>query len=101
MTATRTVKRHEHKDGQRVLPVTPQTDGEAVPAPDNVPTSRRRREELLSFAGIWSDLDGDRMIEEIYAARHESSPSPPVKPSSAVTSTSPVFPASTATGKAR
>ena len=35
---------------------------------------------LLSFAGIWSDLDGDRMIEELYAARHESPPSPPVKP---------------------
>lgn len=71
MMATRTVKRHEHKDGQRVLPVTPQPDGEAVPALDDVPTSRRRQ-ELLSFAGIWSDLDGDRMIEEIYAARRAS-----------------------------
>ena len=78
-------------DGQRVLPVTPQPDGEAVPAPDDVSTSRRRREEFLSFAGIWSDLDADRMIEEIYAARHESPPSPPAKPSSAATSTSPVF----------
>lgn len=80
MMEPRTVKRQEHKDRQQVLPVTPQPDGEAVPAPDDVPTRRRRREELLSFAGIWSDLDGDRMIEEIYAARHESPPSPPVRP---------------------
>ena len=72
---TRTVKRYEQKDDQQVFLVTPQRSqphSEAVPAPDDVPTSRRRREELLSFAGIWSDLDGDRMIEEIYAARHES-----------------------------
>lgn len=83
MMATRTVKRYEHKDDQQVFLVTPQRsqpDREAVPAPDDVPTSRQRREELLAFAGIWSDLDGDRMIEELYAARHESPPSPPVKP---------------------
>ena len=80
---TRTVKRFERRDDQQVFLVIPhrsQPDREAVPAPDDVPTSRRWREELLAFAGIWSDLDGDRMIEELYAARHESPPSPPVKP---------------------
>ena len=81
--ATRTVKRYEQKDDQQVFLVTPQRSQprrEAMPAPDDVPTSRQRREELLAFAGIWSDLDGDRMIEELYAARHDSPPSPPVKP---------------------
>lgn len=81
--ATRTVKRYEYRDDQQVFLVIPQRSQphrKAVPAPDDVPTSRRRREELLAFAGIWSDLDGDRMIEELYAARHESPPSPPVKP---------------------
>ena len=83
MMATRTVKRYERKDEPHVFLVTPQrsqTHSEAAPALDDVPTSRLRREELLAFAGIWSDLDGDRMIEELYAARHESPPSPPVKP---------------------
>ena len=91
MMATRTVKRRENKDEPQVFLVTPQCSqpvSEAVPAPDDMPTSRRRREELLTFAGIWSDLDADRMIEELYAARHDSPPSPPVSP------------ASTATGKA-
>ena len=83
MMATRTVKRYENKDAPQVFLVTPQhsqPDSEAMSAPDDVPTSRRRRDELLAFAGIWSDLDGDRMIEELYAARHESPPSPPVSP---------------------
>ncbi len=77
MMATRTVKRYEYKDDQPVFLVTPQRSQprrEAVPALDDVPTSRLRREELLSFAGIWSDLDGDHMIEELYAARHEAPP---------------------------
>ena len=75
MMATGTVKRYEHKDDQQVFLVIPQRSQphrESVPAPNDVPTSRRRREELLAFAGIWGDLDGDRMVEELYAARHES-----------------------------
>ena len=30
------------------------------------PESKRLRNELLSFAGIWSDLDADQTIEELY-----------------------------------
>lgn len=31
------------------------------------PKSKRLRNELLSLAGIWSDLDADQMIEELYS----------------------------------
>lgn len=41
------------------------------------PTSKREKEQLLSLAGVWSDLDADRMIDEIYRRRHETPPSPP------------------------
>jgi prevent-host-death family protein len=41
------------------------------------PTSKRLKEELLSLAGVWSDLDADRMIEDVYRRRHETPPSPP------------------------
>lgn len=41
-----------------------------------VPTSKRRKKELLSLAGIWSDLDAEQMIEDLYTARHEAPPSP-------------------------
>src|SRR5438132_13026376 len=44
-----------------------------------VPKSKRLREELLSFAGIWSDLDADALIERVYAARHASPPSAPLE----------------------
>jgi PHD/YefM family antitoxin component YafN of YafNO toxin-antitoxin module len=40
------------------------------------PTSKRRKERLLSLAGVWSDLDADRMIDDLYRRRHEASPSP-------------------------
>jgi PHD/YefM family antitoxin component YafN of YafNO toxin-antitoxin module len=43
------------------------------------PKSRRLKERLLSLAGVWSDLDADRMIEELYRRRHEPPPSPPVE----------------------
>ena len=39
------------------------------------PKSRRLKKKLLSFAGVWSDLDIDRFIEELYMARHEAPPS--------------------------
>src|SRR3990172_6619226 len=42
------------------------------------PKSRRHKSELLSLAGAWSDLDADRMIEELYKARHEAPPSAPI-----------------------
>lgn len=39
------------------------------------PKSKRRKRRLLSFAGVWVDLDADRMIEELYRARREAPPS--------------------------
>ena len=39
------------------------------------PKSRRLTKKLLSFAGVWSDLDIDRFIEELYKARYEAPPS--------------------------
>jgi PHD/YefM family antitoxin component YafN of YafNO toxin-antitoxin module len=44
-------------------------------------TSRRSnqsKQELLSLAGAWRDLDADTMIDELYKARHEAPPSPSV-----------------------
>ena len=41
------------------------------------PTSKRRKEQLLALAGVWSDLDADRMIEDVYRRRHETPPSAP------------------------
>jgi hypothetical protein len=40
---------------------------------------RRSREALLSFAGIWRDIDADKLIEDIYRWRHESPPSDPAQ----------------------
>jgi prevent-host-death family protein len=37
------------------------------------------KEKVLSFAGLWKDLDADVLIEEIYRARHESPSSRPVE----------------------
>lgn len=30
----------------------------------------------MEFAGIWADLDGEKLIEQIYAERHAAPPSP-------------------------
>jgi hypothetical protein len=35
--------------------------------------------DVMAFAGIWSDVDADRLIEEVYRARREAPPSPPVQ----------------------
>lgn len=42
------------------------------------PKSKKNKAKLLSLAGVWKDLDADKMIEEILRARHESPPSHPV-----------------------
>lgn len=41
-------------------------------AVEREPTSKRRKAHLLSLAGVWSDLDADHMIEELYKRRHEA-----------------------------
>jgi hypothetical protein len=43
------------------------------------PKSKRLRSRLLSFAGVWRDLDGDELLDRLDRARHESPPSPAVK----------------------
>ena len=43
------------------------------------PKSKRLKKKLLAFAGVWSDLDADRMIEELLKARHEAPASGPVR----------------------
>jgi hypothetical protein len=42
--------------------------------------SKRFKEELLSFAGAWQDVDADRLIEAILTARDEAPSSSPVEP---------------------
>ncbi|MBI2305645.1 MAG: helix-turn-helix domain-containing protein [Chloroflexi bacterium] len=44
------------------------------------PKSRRLKKELLSFAGVWKDLDVERMIDDLYKARHEAPASSPTRP---------------------
>ena len=34
---------------------------------------------LRAFAGIWKDLDTDKMIEEIYRLRHEAPEHKPIR----------------------
>ena len=41
------------------------------------PKSKRNKEKLMSFAGVWSDIDGDALIERIMKWRHEAPPSDP------------------------
>ncbi len=36
------------------------------------------RARAIKAAGGWADLDTDKMIEELYRARNEAPPSPPV-----------------------
>jgi|GEM_PF-5467504 len=36
------------------------------------PKSRRHKQDLLAFAGIWHDLDADQLIEAIYRSRREA-----------------------------
>jgi hypothetical protein len=42
------------------------------------PRSKCSKKELMAFAGVWTDIDADSLIEYIYRARHEAPPSPPV-----------------------
>ena len=39
------------------------------------PTSKVLKEQLLSMAGVWSDLDAETMIRRLYEARHAAPPS--------------------------
>ncbi len=48
----------------------------AIPIPE--PKSKRLKKKLLSFAGVWKDLDAERLIGDVFKARHEAPPSHPV-----------------------
>ena len=55
-----------------------------APAEDYTDSSSRSpgkalQDDIFAFAGVWSGLDADKLIDEIYRARHESPPSPPIE----------------------
>jgi len=41
------------------------------------PKSKRDKEKFMAFAGVWSDIDDEALIERIMKWRHESPPSDP------------------------
>lgn len=45
-------------------------DPEEYAGLSGAPKGKRFKKELLSLAGVWSDLDAVEMIEELYKARH-------------------------------
>lgn len=45
---------------------------------DYPPRSKRLKQQMLSLAGVWRDVDSERLIAELYQRRHETPPSPPV-----------------------
>jgi hypothetical protein len=40
------------------------------------PNSKRLKKELLTMAGVWRDLDADRLIEEVTASVMNPHPAP-------------------------
>ena len=48
-----------------------------TPDPTQAADWARRRARLLALAGAWRDIDADKMIEEIYQARHRGLPDEP------------------------
>ncbi|HEU5317489.1 MAG TPA: hypothetical protein VFX49_15360 [Chloroflexota bacterium] len=54
------------------------SDFERAAAVD-APASRRRKTALKSFAGIWRDLDAERLIDYVREGRRLSPPSPRVE----------------------
>ncbi len=64
------------RNGQ-VLVAVVAVDGWPVLGP--VSHTREQIERAIATAGAWADLDTDAMIEEIYRARHEAPPRPPVE----------------------
>ena len=47
------------------------------PASDH-PGRQQSIQRALDLAGAWSDLDFDRMLDELDRIRHESQPTPPI-----------------------
>ncbi len=56
------------RDGKPLAVVVSPEDFEAA----SEPKSKRLKERLLSLAGVWSDLDADQMIDELYRCRVDS-----------------------------
>jgi hypothetical protein len=57
-----------------VMPV-----GTTLPAKKNRAKTKADYEAFKSAAGSWKDVDTDKLIENIYAARRRSNSRPPIK----------------------
>ena len=68
------VPRLLERDG---VPVAVVSRPEEVALDLNAKMSEEKRRKLLSLAGAWSDIDTDKMIEDIYRWRHEAPVDPP------------------------
>ena len=71
------VLRHASEDLAVLMPIARRAEDAAA---GEEPRSKRQKAHLMSLAGAWSDVDADRMIEELYRARHEAPPSAPLEP---------------------
>jgi PHD/YefM family antitoxin component YafN of YafNO toxin-antitoxin module len=60
------VPRLIERDGEPLAVVLDPSD---YPARSTLPTSRRRKSQLLALAGVWRDLDAEQLIADLYRAR--------------------------------
>ena len=64
------------RDGKDIAVVVSPDDYESTASEAK---SRSSRQRFLAFAGIWSEVDTDKLVADIYRWRHESPPSEPVQ----------------------
>lgn len=72
------------RPGQHLVAVPYEEDGAEViryfveDESTEVPLSEEQVAKIRSLFGVWSDLDGDEMLEALERIRHESKPTPPI-----------------------